>query len=292
MELIKVLLIEDSRIVQKAVTIQLESSSVWQFDLTAVDNMTSALKIKDEEKFDIILADLELPDSNRDSTFKILKNEFSREPFIILTATDDDKLLLKSLEAGARDYLCKDYLQKGALLSRTLYNAIQHWKMEQELKYIATHDDLTGAVNKKHFMKLLEEMIVETDMSDNTFCLVICDLDNFRLINNNYGHIVGDRALKLFVQTISSTIRRKDTVARFGGDEFCLLFPETSGEKLKKYLEKLTSLEIEIPGKTKICGSYGGSQYRKGITAEELLIEADQALYQVKENGKGFSKIN
>lgn len=293
----KVLIIEDNLTVQKAIKIQLEKSSVWKFDLYAVDNMTDAIEVKNTQEFHIVLADLVLPDSDRKSTLNILRNEFTDIPFIILTATDDDKLLIQSLEAGAQNYLCKEYMQYGALLSRTLFNAIQRWKMESKLKYMASHDDLTGAMNKRFFMIELQDRIDQSNMTKESFCLAICDLDNFRNVNNSYGHVMGDRALKTFVQEIQSVIRNQDIIARFGGDEFCIIFPNTKKDRCEKFLKKLTSLVIEIPIENKpsesifIKSSYGGSQYRKGMNAEQLLTSSDNILYEVKNTGKGFSKV-
>ncbi len=293
----RVLIIEDNLTVQKAIQIQLEKSSVWKFDLYTVDNMTAAIEVKKTQAFHIVLADLVLPDSDRKSTLSILRNEFSDLPFIILTSTDDDQLLIESLQAGAQNYLCKEYMQFGALLSRTLYNGIQRSKMESKLKYIASHDDLTGAMNKRFFMIELQERIDQCEITDDIFSLAICDLDNFRRVNNTYGHVIGDRALKIFVQEIQSIIRNQDIIARFGGDEFCILFPNTKKDRCEKFLKKLTSLKIEIPLKNNsldplfLKSSYGGAQYNKGMNAEQLLTDADNTLYQVKNNGKGFSKV-
>lgn len=296
-QIFNVLIIEDNLTVQKAIQIQLEKSSVWKFDFITVDNMTDAIKIKNTQEFHIVLADLILPDSDRKSTLSILRNEFSDLPFVILTSTDDDQLLIESLQAGAQNYLCKEYMQFGALLSRTLYNAIQRWEMESKLKYMASHDDLTGAMNKRFFMIELQRRIDQCEATDDIFSLAICDLDNFRQVNNSHGHVVGDRALKIFVEKIQSVIRNQDIIARFGGDEFCILFPGTPKERCEKFLKKLTSLTIEIPFENKSLGSiflkssYGGSQYRKGMNAEQLLIAADNTLYEVKNSGKGFSKV-
>lgn len=291
MEAIKVLMIEDNKFVQEVVKKQLKSSSVWQFDITSTMYMEEALRLKNELKIDIVLSDLELPDSTMNSTMQILKNEFKNIPFVILTSNDDDRLLIQSLEVGARNYLCKEYLQQGSLISRTLYNALEYWKIESQLLYTATHDHLTGAVNKKHLLELVTNRIDNFIYDKQLFCLAICDLDNFRDINNNFGHMEGDRALQLFVQTIEETIRNKDTIARFGGDEFCILFPDTNRKRCEQYLKKLTSLKIELPGMTTIKGSYGGTVYEPGISVEELIIRADSALYQVKEEGKGFSRV-
>jgi len=291
MEVIRVLILEDNKFVQQVVQSQLENSRVWTFNLTFTERMEDAIRLRDTGHFDILLSDLELPDSTRDSTMKILKNEFKSIPFVILTADDDDNLLLQSLKAGARNYLCKDYLQQGALLSRTLFNALEHWKALAELEYTATHDNLTGAFNKKRFLEILGGRIEMVDFDHKPFCLAMCDLDDFRNINNNYGHIAGDQALILFVETLKERIRSKDTLGRFGGDEFCLLFPDTARERCAQYLNKLTGLKMELPGLIPIKGSYGGAQYRKGMSAEELIIEADKALYQVKNEGKGFSRV-
>lgn len=294
---ISVLVIEDNRTVQYIIAKLLGKSTMWKFEIDEALNMTTALTKLKENTYDVVLSDLELPDSNRQSTLKILKNSLSYLPFIILTSTDDDDLLLQSIEAGAQNYLCKDYIENGALLSRSLYNAIEHWKIMERLKYVASHDVLTGAINKGFFMEELEKSILNCLNGEPPFCVVLCDLDNFRNINNSYGHIMGDTALKTFVKTISQTIRNKDIFARFGGDEFCILFKNTDEIKCRKYLTKLSSLEIELPleendrGKITIKGSYGGVQYKKGMSAEQLLIKADSALYDVKENGKGFSKV-
>ncbi|MBB6480171.1 GGDEF domain-containing response regulator [Spirochaeta isovalerica] len=291
MDVIRVLILEDDRYIQEVVRAQLEKSKIWKFQMTFIEYMEEALKLKDTGLFDIFLADLELPDSTKDSTLRILKNEFRQIPFVILTGHDDDSLLLQSLEAGASDYLSKEYLSQGALLSRTLFNALEHWKILQELEYTATHDTLTGAVNKSHFMKILKGKIEMAAYDDKPFCLAMCDLDDFRNINNSYGHMTGDRALILFVETVMERIRTKDTMGRFGGDEFCLIFPDTEKEKCRRYLNKLTSLKIELPGMIPVKGSYGGAQFHKGMSAEELIITADKALYQVKSEGKGFSRV-
>ncbi|MBN2656164.1 MAG: GGDEF domain-containing response regulator [Spirochaetales bacterium] len=291
MDEIRVLILDDDRYVQEVVKNQLDKSKIWKYRMTFTECMEEALKLKDSGHFDILLADLELPDSTRDSTMRILKNEIRTIPFVILTGHDDDNLLLQSIEAGASDYLSKEYLNQGSLLSRTLYNALEHWKIQAELEYTATHDTLTGAVNKKHFMNILKGRIEMAAYDENPFCLAMCDLDDFRNINNNYGHMTGDRALILFVDTILERIRKKDTLGRFGGDEFCLIFPDTGKERCFQYLNKLASLKIELPGMIPINGSYGGAAYRKGMSAEELIIEADKALYRVKNGGKGFSLV-
>ena len=296
-EKITVLVIEDNKTVQHVIWKLLKASTIWEFTLDPVYNMTDALIKLHKGSYDIVLSDLELPDSTRNSTLKILKNEFVSLPFVILTATDDDELLLQSIEAGAQNYLCKDDLHQGALLSRSLYNAINHWKMKTQLKFMASYDELTSALNRRSFMIELKRTIDIAENLNKPFCLAICDLDNFRNINNSYGHIAGDNALKAFVSTIHKTIRNTDMMARFGGDEFCIIFHNTEQEKCQQYLNKLASIEIEIPYKNQpdekitIRSSYGGTQFKKGMTPEELITLADKALYEVKENGKGFSRI-
>lgn len=291
MDNIKVLVIEDDSFVRKVIGQQLEKSTVWHFIPDFAETMESALCKLKEGTYNIVLSDLELPDSRKESTMMILSKEFASLPYVILTGMDDDNLLVQSIQAGARNYLSKDYLQLGSLLSRTLFNALEHWKMEAELYYTATHDPLTGAVNKKYFHKLLGERIEMYTYDNSLFSLALCDLDNFRGINNSYGHMAGDGALRIFVETLRETVRSRDIIGRFGGDEFCLLFPGTDRDKCSSFLKKLSGLKIELPGVTEIRGSYGGVVYKPGMTAEDLIIEADIALYEVKEKGKGFSLV-
>ncbi len=295
---IKLLIIEDNKTVQFALKKLLGNSTIWIFEIDTSYTLSDGFEKIEYNKYDVVLSDLELPDSTREETLQELKQKLRYIPFVILTATDDDKILLESVEAGAQDYLCKSHIMNNPLLSRALYYAVQHWELKSQLKYMASHDDLTGAINKRFFLRTLDNIINLAERYNDNFCLAICDLDDFRNINNNYGHVQGDKALKKFVDVITETVRESDIIARFGGDEFCILLHRITKEECQDLLIRLSELEISIPsmvsgGKNiRITGSYGGAQFKKGMTGEELLAEADKALYQVKKNGKGHSIVN
>ncbi len=288
-ECIKVLLIEDNKTVQFAVRRLLSESSYWQFTIDTSVLLGKGLEMVKSGNYDVVLADLELPDSIMSETMASLKKQLTDIPFVILTAEDDDELLLQSVEAGAQDYLCKDHIMHGPLLSRSLYYAVQHWRLKNRLEYMASHDELTNVLNKRYFFMELEKRIKSTEDHRDGFCLSVCDLDNFRAINNNFGHMQGDKALVSFVDAIRGKIRDTDIVGRFGGDEFCILFDNTGKEECTEILAGLASIRIQEP--KEISGSFGGAEYRRGMTRKQLISLADEALYKVKKSGKGFSII-
>lgn len=296
-EIIHVLLIEDNKSAQYVVKKLLSEATLWDFTVDSCLTMNEAMNLLDAKSFDVILSDLELPDSTKGETLTRLHKTVKNIPFVILTATDNDELLLQTIKAGAQDYVCKDHIMQGSLLSRSLYNAIQHWKIKDQLQHLASHDSLTNVMNKRFFMENLQKAIGMAERYGDNFCLAICDLDDFKNINNNHGHLQGDEALKEFSKTLSEAVRDSDVVARFGGDEFCILFNRITEEKCKELLLRLSSLEISIPDlenpdqKIRIHGSFGASIYKMGDSAEDILNKADEALYVVKKNGKGDIRI-
>lgn len=156
-----------------------------------------------------------------------------------------------------------------------------------ELNWISTTDKLTGALTKKHFDYLMEEMMKERNEHRKQFSLLMLDIDDFKEINDNYGHLKGDRVLSLIGKELRNNIRDSDIVARYGGEEFILvLFNTTVDEGLKIGESIKTSIENknipDIDGN--ITVSIGLAQYPEhGQFSKELIEKADQALYEAKE---------
>jgi diguanylate cyclase (GGDEF)-like protein len=165
---------------------------------------------------------------------------------------------------------------------------IERKKMEQKLVQLATVDPLTSIFNRRKFDEVLQYELNRDTRYKNDLSLVFCDLDNFKKINDKYGHKVGDEVLKAFTQLVSKTIRRTDVIARWGGEEFALLMPETNimiatitAEKLRKETEK-----YDFPHAGKLTASFGVTQFVDGDTESSLINRADEALYKAKKNGR------
>jgi two-component system, cell cycle response regulator len=156
-------------------------------------------------------------------------------------------------------------------------------ELEDHLRKQAASDPLTGLANYRHFVDVLDLEIKRSKRSDRKFGLLFFDLDGLKLINDRYGHVVGSQALCRFADVLCSCCRSIDTAARFGGDEFALILPETNA-KTANLVARRISESIAGDGKEpKITVSVGTANYpRDGRTIESLLCAADSAVYSVK----------
>lgn len=158
------------------------------------------------------------------------------------------------------------------------------------LEQLSTTDMLTGLLNRRGFMEGLEKELIKTNRDVmHGGILVMIDLDNFKTINDTYGHKAGDDALMLVAQTLNAHIRKMDYAARLGGDEFVLIFSNAhkveSTARLQKLARKLNSLSLRwddtlIP----VRASLGIHAYKKGDSMETVLASADSDMYEMKKD--------
>ncbi len=166
-------------------------------------------------------------------------------------------------------------------------------KYTEKLEYFAARDPLTGLYNQRMFWELFQYEVERAKRHDYKFSLLIIDLDNFKLINDFYGHNFGDQVLKHIADILENVFRDEDVVARYGGDEFAIILPYTGSEEAKKVAARLSKaleqFSIEAPnGKpVKVTSSIGIAVFPDhGTDARELFILADSMLYKAKEAGK------
>ncbi|GHE81757.1 diguanylate cyclase [Thalassotalea profundi] len=162
-----------------------------------------------------------------------------------------------------------------------------------QLTELAMKDPLTGLFNRTHLSKIIEQQIKLTARYQTQVCMLMIDIDDFKAINDNHGHTIGDNILKNIAKTLLSIARETDIVSRWGGEEFVVVCPETSLEEAYKLAERIqkgmTKIHIdEISGVT--C-SIGIAELEKGITASEWFKYADKAMYQAKFKGKDCIQI-
>jgi len=173
------------------------------------------------------------------------------------------------------------------LFFATVNNILIHTK---ELTYI---DDLTGAVNSSYFITLLQKEMERLERYKQPFTLVYFDLDNFKEVNDNFGHLYGNHVLLFIVNYIKIHLRKVDVIARLGGDEFAILLPETSQESARTVIKRLQSglLEEMKQKNLSITLSIGVVTCNTvQCTANELVEIADNLMYSIKKNGKNAIK--
>lgn len=188
-------------------------------------------------------------------------------------------------------------------LCETMANGNQLWigfinditekkKNEEMLFKYATTDSLTGLSNRRCFYEIAEKEINKYINHNIHFSILLLDLDKFKMINDRFGHIIGDETLKHFVKQINRILRPYDTFGRIGGEEFCILFKETDIDEAKRLASKCREVVERNPISTDLGTIYftvsGGlvEVDRKSLDILKLMEKADKALYMAKESGR------
>ena len=159
-----------------------------------------------------------------------------------------------------------------------------------KLKELSIMDQLTGVYNRRHFMDVLDSEIAHFKKYKQNFHVMMIDLDGFKQVNDNNGHLFGDEVLRKVAQQIKKTTRDYDVIARYGGEEFCVLVshlnPEDSitiAERIRLHVENL-----ELRNDVHMTVSIGVATYIENDTSEMILRRADESMYEAKARGKNL----
>ena len=162
-----------------------------------------------------------------------------------------------------------------------------------ELEYISGHDTLTSLYNRSEYIKAVERKIKSAQRYGEKFGLILIDLDHFKLVNDNYGHNIGDKVLQAFGDVFRKTIREDDFVGRWGGEEFVVIANHAAPTDLEKLVKKLQKniAKISVVPSLNITASFGLTVYNTGDTSEKMFMRVDNALYLAKEKGRDCSVL-
>lgn len=288
---IKILLIEDNPGDARLLKTQLSLISAAYYEIQHVESMSEAINALNNEKFDVVLTDLSLPDCDGMETVERILAVNSQMPVIVLSGQENEEFSIKMVQLGAQDYLIKGQ-GDGHLISRSIRYSIERKHAEQGMKYLAHYDSLTGLANRVLFRERLDYAIARAGRSDTQLAILYIDMDRFKQINDSLGHEAGDALLIEISKRIKSCVRQDDTVARLGGDEFMLLLENmkdmnhaalVSNKIINALSEPCVSGEMELY----ITPSIGITVYPDdGVNSNELLKNADAAMYRAKEKGR------
>lgn len=299
----KVLLIDDDPIVKEIIFSYLEG---YAHQIQYVKNGFEGLSLLEQEKFDIVVCDLVLPDING---FEICQKVREKEQgslnytyFILITHKLGKDVFDKSMMCGADDFIFKPIEENEFILrfraGARVIDLINRLKQaKQEIEEISRTDYLTGAFNRRALMEILSAEIFRSVREKSELCVGLLDLDHFKSVNDIYGHIVGDEILKGFVQLIKNSIRKYDVVGRFGGEEFIVILPKTTKETGYMVMERVRSILEESGIKTtagliKITTSIGLSCLCESRNVDQLIHDADVALYKAKNKGRNRVEVS
>ena len=285
---VTVLLVEDNpgdiRLIQE----MLADVEDERFELEYADRLSTGLDYLGTREIDVVLLDLSLPDSQGFDTLHRVITALPEMPIIVvLTGTDDEKLAVQAVRAGAQDYLVKGQID-GNLLIRAVRYAMERHQIQVALRGLALIDELTGLYNRRGFVSIGEQHVQLADRTKKEMVLLFIDLDHLKRINDTRGHLEGDQALIETATILSNTFRKSDLIARIGGDEFAVLAIETRRNNVERLTARLQeNLDAFNTGGNrpyKLSLSVGMSFYdpEDPCVIDELLARADRSMYEQK----------
>ena len=293
-----ILIIDDSNTIRAGIGLILRQAGVFErfFEANSADE---ALRVMENTPPDLIICDIVMPGMDGFEFLRLVKaRSLWRDiPVLMLTGQESIDKKIKGLDLGASDYLTKPF-DPGELIARVRVQlkvkSLQDELREANSRYmeLSITDYLTGTYNRRYFMELFEQEYQRSSRYNQALSLVIFDVDDFKQVNDTFGHLVGDHVLRAITDLVKPEIRSHDTLARYGGEEFVVMLPQTpqagailAAEKIRRKVAEAVFPGVEGRNVTLSLGVAGLSN---GIDREshELLARADRALYEAKNKGK------
>lgn len=285
---LNILLVEDDPLAAKLVQVILRKGRGLDTKTTHVTTIASAKTEIERHSFDVVLLDLNLPDSDTEETLEHCVKIAEHLPVIVLTGNDSEEVGVRAVQLGAQDYLVKGEYNDRILL-RALRYARERHRMWSTLRRLSVIDELSGLYNRRGFFAIVESQYREA-LSDpsGTALFFFFDLDEFKQVNDTYGHDQGDEALRAFSDILTSTFSREDSVCRVGGDEFVAFTVGREGSSPEQIIKIFEAGLARFNGEKKlpfeINSSYGYREvtHSENVSLDEALGDADAKLYEQK----------
>jgi two-component system cell cycle response regulator len=303
---LRILIAEDDTVSRMILTKAVEKSG---HECLAVENGEKAWELfQNTPGVDVVISDWMMPGIDGPEFCRRVRaaNSGWYTFFIFLTALGDKQHLLEGMQAGADDYLAKpldrEQLQV-RLIAASRVNSLHRQlneqkaeleKLNRELFAMSRRDPLTRLGNRLRLREDLETLGAQAQRYGHSYCAMLCDVDFFKAHNDTYGHLAGDEVLKRVADVISEHLRGGDIAYRYGGEEFLIVLPEQSlesgvsiADRLRRAVEDLMmSHEKNPPGVVTISLGVAALSAGEPKSADDLLKEADEALYRAKESGR------
>lgn len=295
MVLTKILLLEDNPGDARLLRESLAESPEFTFELTYSETVAACLESLQNSTPDVILSDLELPDSEGLETVRRVHGAAPDVPIVVLTALDDESLAVQSLQEGAQDYLVKGRIDGGSLWHGVRY-AMERQRVQLQVLHLARIDDLTGLNNRRGFLSLGGHHLKLAYRTGKPFTVGFVDLDGLKRINDTFGHQEGNHAIVDASNILKDCFRQSDILARLGGDEFAALITDAtnnSSETIAHRIQQKVAALNASPGRhydlSLSIGMVTADATQQPPDLEQLLSQADALMYEEKRS-KGHSR--
>ena len=267
------------------------------YEVKIAKSGTKALEILESPNdIDLILLDIEMPDINGYDVCKRIKNNetIKNIPIIFITGRTSQEDEEYGLNLGAIDYITKPF--NNAIVKLRIKNYLNLKIKNDMLEKLSMYDGLTNIRNRRFFDETFEKTFNEIKRDKKSLAVLMIDIDFFKPYNDNYGHGQGDETLRKVAKALEKTIKRaSDFVARYGGEEFVILLKDINKDGVEAVANNLLNAirELKITHEFSKIENYvtvsiGVSYYNSSsdITKLELLLKADETLYNVKNSGR------
>lgn len=270
-------------------------------DVTAISDAQAALFEAAENSFDLVIVNSNFDDYDPLRLCSQLRSlERTRYiPVLLVTEMGNETMIVRALDLGVNDYIVRP-IDPNELVARSL-TQIRRKRYNDRLRMSVRHtielavtDPLTGLNNRRYLDNHLSVLFSRAAARSRSLSVCMTDIDRFKLVNDTYGHDVGDEILREFAARIRSTVRGADLACRYGGEEFVVVMPDTDAraasavaERLRNIIEKTpftvrgTGISLNITASLGIATNSAGAE-----TPEQLLKQADRALYEAKNGGR------
>ncbi len=294
---LSVLVVDDDEVDRASVRRALKQIAPTGFQLAEAVDRQSGLALLGREHFDCALIDYRLPDGDARAFLGEMKElDAGRVPIIVLTGLDDQSTALQMLHDGAEDYLIKGTFS-GDMLLRSIRYAVERFRIRGELERangqlerLAFLDPLTQVFNRRGLEHMLPAEVARAGRNSAQLYGVLIDCDDFKSINERFGHAIGDRVLVEIADRIRVSIRQEDHFARIGGDEFLVLLSATGIDEATRIAERVRAAvasENLIESTVAATISLGVFLLPRTVASvTEVLTHSPEAMRNAKQTGK------
>ncbi|MBX2856820.1 MAG: diguanylate cyclase [Rhodobacteraceae bacterium] len=283
------LVVDDSKTARTQLTALLKK---FQFNVKEAEDGVKALEVlATTPNTRLVITDYNMPGMDGCELSKAIRQQYGSDQIAIIgiSGGTDEPLSAKFLKFGANDFLNKPFVRE-EFYCRVAQN-MQYLDQVQALQEAAARDPLTGLHNRRYFFEKAEAALSQAKLEDANCAVGMVDIDFFKNINDSYGHLIGDDAITHIAKLTHSFAQSSgDLVARIGGDEYCVFLYGTDEQEAAQFFEELRQkivetplvvdgLTVDITASIGVCGS-------KALSLNQLIDEADRALYSAKINGR------
>ncbi|MFZ6757773.1 diguanylate cyclase [Undibacterium sp. Ji50W] len=281
----RVLIIDDDAVTSKFYGAILRDAGM---NVYLLNDPTQLLTVMTDFRPELVLMDVYMPVCSGVELSRMIRqdNSYVDVPIVFLSSEADRAKQLDAVRAGADDFITKPVAPE--YLKSSLYSRAERYR---SLRALIMRDGLTGLYNHTAIKEQLASEISQASRNGAPLALAMIDLDHFKEINDTYGHPAGDQVLRTLARLLRQRLRRSDLVGRYGGEEFAVIFPDTTATMARKVLDQVRVAFAKIQhhcenGHFSVSFSGGVADLESTIDAAELIDAADAAMYVSKQSGR------